>query len=78
METYLPQSRIKKLVNDLRDEGLPGDIKVYHANPDGSRGELIKIIPYKDYQSTFQNRHKYNGGRKDAVRVGKKALPSLR
>ena len=40
---WWPTNKYMVLVNDLRDSAPPGEVKVYHQNPDGTRGELIRI-----------------------------------
>lgn len=40
---WWPRNKYMVLVNDLRDTEIPGEVRVYRANPDGTRGELLRV-----------------------------------
>ena len=52
----IPKSKFGQMVNGLRDSEPPSEIKVYRANPDGSRGEFLRaesppVYPYSRIRS---------------------------
>ncbi len=49
-------NRVRHRVNGLRDFAIPGEVKVYKANPDGSNGELIRIEKPQIFERDFKFR----------------------
>ena len=35
-------NKYEKLVNGLRDQTIPGEVRTYRMNDDGSRGDLLR------------------------------------
>ena len=56
--SFLPLTRIERLVPNLRDSESPGRVKVYRATPDGKCGELIRVeIPREPTHHKNNNRY---------------------
>lgn len=43
--SFLPHSKAERDVNDLREYGIPSAVMVYSANPDGTKGEFLRVEP---------------------------------
>ena len=54
----LPKSLMARRVNDLRLFDSPSCVYVYRANPDGTKGELLRTEPYQSYNKEFINQHR--------------------
>lgn len=50
----LLSGKLKRRVYGLRDYSPPGDCYVFKANPDGSKGELLRIEQPMSYDGDFK------------------------
>jgi hypothetical protein len=59
----IKHNHLETVVEGIREEVRPSDVRIYKANPDGSRGELKEVIPLEHYTMFNFNRSRF-GGRK--------------
>jgi len=64
-KTLIRRPRIEGNVYGLRDYGSPGEVRTFKVNPDGSKGELVKITPPDDFDPVFSQRFNYKTKRLD-------------
>jgi hypothetical protein len=59
----IKHNHLETVVEGIREEVRPSDVRIYKANPDGSKGELKEIVPLEHYTMFNFNRSRF-GGRK--------------
>jgi len=53
-----PKKSLEKLVSGLRNYAPPSECRVYRMNPDGTRGEFLRIEKTEEIQIRFNNGRK--------------------
>ena len=60
----IPRNYLETRIEGIREEVSPSDVRVYKANPDGSRGELVRIDQLENYTMLNFNRSHYGRNKK--------------
>lgn len=58
VRSFLPRSKAERMVFGLRDFVSPSEVRVFRANPDGSKGGFLRVEPAKTYVSKFNPSNK--------------------
>lgn len=59
--SFLPRCKAERDVNGLSEYGIPSDVKIYSANPDGTKGKLLRVEPATVFSPNF-NRSTFKRG----------------